>query len=107
MGEMLQTPLHLFRALYVRASHINLARLASHRLAATRTSRRHLKRLLLAGSAFLQYLNNRWNDFTRLFDHNDVPLTNVFAPDFVSVVERRPINRRPAHKYRIKIGHRW
>src|SRR3974377_588895 len=100
MGEMFQTPFHLFGALYVRASHINLARQTSHRLTATRTSRRHLKQLLLAGSAFLQYLNNRWDDFTRLFDHNNVPLTNVFAPDFLSVVERRPRNRRPAYEYR-------
>src|SRR5271166_1024935 len=106
MGEMFQTPLHLLGALNIRASHINLALQTGQRLTATRTSRWHLKCLLVTGSAFLQYLNDRWNDFTRLFDHHNVPLTNVFAPDLVAVVERCPRNRCPAHKYRVEIGHR-
>ncbi len=64
-----------------------------------------IERLRVSWPLRFHNFNHRGNDFARLFDHDGVADANVFAFDFVLVVQGGAGDGAPAHQHRLQ--HRY
>ena len=51
------------------------------------------------------HFHHRWNHFARFLDHDGVADANVFAPDFIFVVQSGPGHAAAADGDRLQVGH--
>ena len=61
-----------------------------------------IERLGAAGPLRFHHLDHRWDHFTGFLDHNCVADANVFAFDFIFIVQGRTRNPAAAHRYRLE-----
>ena len=99
---MLDPSFQLRRTLTVDTAHRDLSFVLHHFAAANRTRARHAEFFFLSGARFGFDCDNRRNHFARFFDHDRVTDANIFAFDFIFVVQRRATDRASAHEYRFE-----
>jgi hypothetical protein len=61
-----------------------------------------IKRFGIARPFRCHDFNDGWDNFARLFNHHGVADADVFAFDFVFIVQRRASNSASTHQYRLK-----
>src|SRR5207244_11772092 len=107
-GEKFQPSGRLRRAGDVFAAPGDKLRIAPDPAAADRTFAVHvlekIERLRVARPFRFHHLDDGRNDFAGLFDHNRVADADVFAFDFIFVVQRRARYRAAAYQYRFEHG---
>ena len=104
-GEVFQPPLELRGARTVDTPQGDLPFIAHDRPAARRAGGGHGKNAFRAGAPLLADFHDGGDDFARFFHHHEVADADVFAGDFLLVVQSRTRNGAAAHEYRLQLGH--
>ena len=106
VGKEAKPFLELGRTGRVDAADVHAAFVALDRTAANRTPLRERELLLFAGPFLQNDADDVGNDLARLFDHHRVADANVFAADFVGVVQADARDLGPGDFDGFEIGDR-